>query len=119
MLTKAVNVDDEVLMTVKGHHNEINIVGVRKISKIGTRYLYAPSYGREEQFDPNGTGSTMISKYELWESQQAYEKSVEKRLGRSQKVKKIQDIVASGFFNKYLRDEALDEILQLLTPQVH
>lgn len=117
MLTKAVYVGDEVLMTVKGHHNKIDIVGVRKISKIGTRYLYAPSYRREEQFSPNGTASTMTSNYELWDSQQAYEKSVEKRLERSQKVRKIQDIVSSGFFSKYLRDEVLDEILHLLTPQ--
>lgn len=119
MLTKTVNVGDEVLMTMRGFHDKIDIVGVRKISKIGTRYLYAPSYGREEQFDPNGTGSTMTSKYELWGSQQAYEQSVEKRLERSQKVKKIQEIVTSNFFSSYLRDEALYEILQLITPQVH
>jgi hypothetical protein len=112
MLTKMPKVGDEVFVTDRGFRDEIRPIGTKTVLKVGRSYLYV----EVEKFKFDGTGD---KRQELWDSEEAYEAITKRRRERSAKISKIKNITSDYQFGKGLRDEALDEILQLITPQVH
>ena len=116
MLTKIPKVGDEVFVTDRGFRDEIRPIGTKTIAKVGRSYLHVEVYRNIEKFKFDGTGD---KRQELWDSEEAYEAITKRRHERSAKITKIKNITSDWNFGKDLRDEALDEILQLITPQVH
>jgi len=118
MLTKTPKVGDEVFVTERGFRNTTNLLGIKTVSKVGGTYLHIEIYCRFEKFTFTGQCST-TNYYELWDSEESYHSIITKRRERAEKIEKIRNITSDWHFAKNLRSEALDEILQLLTPQVH
>lgn len=115
MLTKLLKKGENVFVTSTGFRNEIIFIGLREIEKVGKKYFHVSIYGNVELFCFDGTKKD--SRYELWDSEKSYEAITEKRKERREKIKQIEKLFE--VHSRNLQDEALDEILQLLTPQVH
>jgi hypothetical protein len=118
MLTKTPKVADEVFVTDRGFHNKTTLIGTSTVNKVGRTYLHVEVYRRNEKFKFDGTSGGNRG-YELWDSEESYEAITKRSRERSEKIAKIKNIASDWNFGKNLRDEALDEILQLITPQVH
>lgn len=116
MLTKTLKVGDVVFVTDRGFRDKTEPIGTKTVVKVGRSYLHVEVYRNIEKFKFDGTGD---KRQELWDSEEAYNTITRRRRERSEKITKIKNITSDWNFGKDLRDEALDEILQLITPQVH
>jgi hypothetical protein len=111
-LTKMPKVGDEVFVTDRGFRDEIRPIGTKTVLKVGRSYLHVKVYGNIDKFKFDGTGD---KRQELWDSEEAYEAITKRRRERSAKISKIKNITSDYQFGKGLRDEALDEIIRLMS----
>lgn len=113
MLTKAVNVGDEVFVTDRGFRDKTTSLGLCPVLKIGRVYLHVEVYRNAEKFNFDGTGN--IKKYELWDSKESYEVITAERCKRGAKIIQIKNFTSDWNFGNNIRDEALDEIIRLMS----
>lgn len=110
MLTNIPKLGDQVVIAYNNTRTHPKFE-TATIKKIGRKYLYvvASHEWQEYAFYMDGKGAT-VSGYELFDNQEAYEKSLQ----RDRNITKIKDEVERWSFGNGLSDETLEQILELI-----
>lgn len=107
MLTNIPKVGDRVLLIDRNdNRRQRDEPKLLPVDKVGSKYLTITQYGRPKQFPFTG----IRDNYELWDSQEAYDR----HLQRDRLISKIKKATQSWDFGKELAIEKLEAIAELI-----